>query len=293
MEQEKKQYINSVNLNINTDFPYLMLEVVDDKAYPRNPGFQVMHWHDDLQFILVQSGKIAVQTLSDSAEATVGEGFFINKDVIHYVKRLGRCSYYSFLFPSYFLEFYAGSPVREMVESVTENAQISLLHFDKTVKWQEEILNHLQQLAQVGKEKGAFYPYEVLVQLSCIWLILQKNLLLPQKRTQSEKTLRIQKMLRYLEEHYGEEISLEDLAKSANISKSECSRCFKTSLNTTPYRYLTEIRLSKAAQFLKETEQPVGEIAQAVGFHQASHFGKCFKEKTGYTPAEYRKRKRK
>lgn len=47
----KNNYINSVNLNINSDFPYLVLDVINDIAYPRNPGFQVMHWHEDLQFI--------------------------------------------------------------------------------------------------------------------------------------------------------------------------------------------------------------------------------------------------
>ncbi|WP_416810440.1 helix-turn-helix domain-containing protein [Dorea formicigenerans] len=83
-------------------------------------------------------------------------------------------------------------------------------------------------------------------------------------------------------------ITLADLSKSANISKSECSRCFKLSLNTTPYKYLTEYRLSMAAQLLKTTREPVGNIAASVGFRQMSHFGKCFKEKTGYSPKAYR-----
>ena len=59
-------------------------------------------------------------------------------------------------------------------------------------------------------------------------------------------------------------------------------------MNTTPYKYLTEFRLSKAAQLLTKTNEPVGNIAAAVGFHQMSHFGKCFREKTGYSPREYR-----
>ena len=56
MDLEKENYINSVNLNIDTDFPYLVLDVEGDKACPRNPGFQVMHWHEDLQFIYVLDG---------------------------------------------------------------------------------------------------------------------------------------------------------------------------------------------------------------------------------------------
>lgn len=51
MKNERNNYINSVNLNADSDFPYLVLDVVGDQSYPRNPGFQVMHWHEDLQFI--------------------------------------------------------------------------------------------------------------------------------------------------------------------------------------------------------------------------------------------------
>lgn len=41
--------IYSENLNQNTNFPYLVLDVIGENAYPRNPGFHVMHWHEDLQ----------------------------------------------------------------------------------------------------------------------------------------------------------------------------------------------------------------------------------------------------
>ena len=103
--------------------------------------------------------------------------------------------------------------------------------------------------------------------------------------------IRMQKFLRYISEHYEEDISLDKLAKNANVSKSECLRCFNTSLQTTPYKYLTEYRLSKASELLKNSDKPIGNIADSVGFRQVSHFGKCFKEKTGFSPRDYRKKK--
>lgn len=125
---------------------------------------------------------------------------------------------------------------------------------------------------------------------------MRKNITISPEGKESVVNLRMQKILRYIEEHYAEDITLADLSKSANISKSECSRCFKLSLNTTPYKYLTEYRLSMAAQLLKTprvqllktTREPVGNIAASVGFRQMSHFGKCFREKTGYSPKAYR-----
>ena len=103
MDLDREQYINSVNLNIDTDFPYLVLDVINDNSFPRNPGFHVMHWHEDLQFILVLDGTIEVQTLDTSVRIRTGEGLFINKNVVHDVLRLDNCHYNSFIFPAHFL----------------------------------------------------------------------------------------------------------------------------------------------------------------------------------------------
>ena len=288
MDLEKENYINSVNLNIDTDFPYLVLDVEGDKACPRNPGFQVMHWHEDLQFIYVLDGIIEVRTLDDALQIQAGEAIFINKDVVHFVGEIKNCHYNSFLFPAYFLAFYAGSPTKDFVDSVIMNERLPFVHFTPDSGWQKEITTLLQQLVQLEKNKTDFYVYEVLVRLSSLWLTMRKNITLPQEQKGSVVHLRMQKILRFMEEHFSEDITLSDLSASANISKSECSRCFRMSMGTTPYKYLTEYRLSKAAQLLAKTNEPVGNIAAAVGFQQISHFGKCFKEKTGYSPKAYR-----
>ena len=291
MGNEKAGFINSVNLNINTDFPYLVLDVINDNSYPRNPGFQVMHWHEDLQFIYVLNGTIEVRTLDTAVRVQTGEAIFINKSVVHLVRRLGACHYNSFIFPAYFLEFYPGSPAKTFVEDIATNEQLPLFHLSALVDWHRDITAVLQQLVEIEKNKTVFYAYEVLVRLSALWLVMRKNITIPLKGKESVVNLRMQKILRYIEEHYAEDITLADLSKSANISKSECSRCFKLSLNTTPYKYLTEYRLSMAAQLLKTTSQPVGNISASVGFWQMSHFGKCFKKKTGLSPKKYREEK--
>lgn len=288
MGLEKEKYINSINLNIDTDFPYLVLEVIGNSSYPRNPGFQVMHWHEDLQFIYVLDGIIEVRTLDNSVQIQAGEAVFINKEVVHFVGEIQKCHYNSFLFPAYFLAFYAGSPAKNFVDSVITNDRLPFVHFTSDAGWNKEITELLQQLVQLEKDKTNFYVYEVLVKLSSLWLEMCKNITLPQEQKESVVHLRMQKILRFIEEHFSENITLSDLSASANISKSECSRCFKISMDTTPYKYLIEYRLSKAAQLLAKTNEPVGNIAASVGFHQISHFGKCFKEKTGYSPKAYR-----
>lgn len=73
------KYINSVNLNQNTNFPYLVLNVINGNSYPRNPGFRVMHWHEDIQFIYVLDGEIEIATLESRTVLHKGDGFFSTK----------------------------------------------------------------------------------------------------------------------------------------------------------------------------------------------------------------------
>lgn len=291
MKQDK--YINSVNLNKNTNFPYLVLDVKNGNSYPRNPGFQVMHWHEDLQFIYVLEGEIELVTLEGHIFVQAGEAVYINKNVVHLVKQSAVCHHKSFVFPEYFLKFYYGSPAEASVDQIVENKAFPIYHIADCEE-NQNVLSVLQKMSALKKDETEFYFYEVLSTLSMLWLEFLRIVQMPegQKDMVNNQTKeRMATFLQYIEQYYGEEISLEMLAKSANVSKSECLRCFKTALGTTPYKYLIEYRLSKAAELLCNTDELIENIAVQVGFQHVSHFGKCFREKTGLSPGAYRRRK--
>lgn len=293
MTDTKTEFINSVNLNAGSDFPYLVLDVVNEQSYPRNPGFQVMHWHEDIQFIYVLEGEIEIKTLTKLVSVDAGSGVFINKNVVHLVRKNSACHYNSFIFPDYFLKFYFGSPAKDFVESIIGKEQIPICCFSRKTENHRTILNALKRLSEIEKNKTNFYVYEVLVSLTTLWLEVRENIQFPSEKQDTVVYTRMQKFLQYIEQHFGEDVSLEVLAASANVSKSECLRCFKSTMQSTPYKYLIEYRLSKAAELLKNTDESISNIAECVGFHQISHFGKCFKEKTGLAPRDYRNRNRK
>lgn len=281
-------YINSINLKSNSDFPYLVLNVINDRSFPRNPGFQVMHWHEDLQFIYVLDGEIEVKTLEKNNFLKKGDGIFINQNVVHLVKKNGKCHYNSFIFPKYFLEFYIGSPAESYVDCVVES-NIETLLFKTENGNAKKILQLLYELSELEKRKDKFYSYEVLCKLSCVWLEICKRFSHCYENHSDIGEKRMRKFLNFIENNYSQNITLAELAKSANVSKSECLRSFKSTMQTTPYKYLTEYRLSKAASLFKNSDEPIGNIATLVGIEQSSHFGKLFKEKTGMSPREYRK----
>ena len=288
MTRLQEQYLNSVNLNAQSDFPYLVLHVINDQSYPRNLGFQVMHWHEDLQCILVLDGSITVRTLDQALPLGQGEGCLIGKDVVYLVEHAGPCRYNSFLFPETFLSFYPGSPANRFVSPLAH--KLELCRFSPGTEGQ--LLDVLRQLGDLEQHKPAYYEYQVLVLLSTLWLELLRLHPLPAQEPSPASHARPRAFLQYIQEHYAEEVSLEQLAASAHVSKSECLRCFQRSLQTTPYRYLLEYRLAVAARLLREGDDPIGSIASQVGFHQMSHFGRCFRRKTGLSPKEYRRNHR-
>ena len=290
--ERQDNFINSVNLTQDTYFPYLVLKVKDDVSWPLNPGFRVMHWHEDLQFIYVVSGTVCVKTLEEEEILSAGEGVYINKNVVHTVEKIETCEYRSFLFPEVFVSFYIGSPASRLTQGITGNGDISLIVLYEETDWCRQALDILRELVKLEEgEKSTLYSYEVLSRLSALWLVMLRNVPIPEGLSENLSNVRTRAFLQYIEVHYTEEVTLEALAGSAGVSKSECLRCFKATLQTTPYKYLMDYRLSKASQLLRETDLPISEIAIRTGFNGQSYFGKCFREKMGCSPREYRYRK--
>ncbi len=96
-------------------------------------------------------------------------------------------------------------------------------------------------------------------------------------------------MMEFIELHYMEELTVEQIAKSVSVSSSACLRCFHETLNTTPMRYVMETRLKKAAAQLRSTNKSAKDIALDCGFNDTSYFTKLFRQKYGCTPGNYRK----
>ena len=93
----------------------------------------------------------------------------------------------------------------------------------------------------------------------------------------------------YIEKNYTKEISNEFLAKLCSLSVGCFIRTFKRCYNTTPKKYILDLRLSRAKVLLETSEKTVLEIAYETGFKPPTYFSSIFKKKTGITPTEYRK----
>lgn len=96
----------------------------------------------------------------------------------------------------------------------------------------------------------------------------------------------------YVENHYMNPITPEDLARVLHCSRSSLYRRFGEYFGTSPSHYINTVRIRRAGFLLTETDRPVGEIAAAVGIPDVFYFARLFRETTGETATDYRRRRR-
>ncbi len=96
----------------------------------------------------------------------------------------------------------------------------------------------------------------------------------------------------YMEAHYGEPLTLEDIAAQVNMSRYGLCHYYARTQGIRVMEELKRIRIAKAKELLRFTDLPAAQIGSLCGFESASYFGKQFKEQTGRTPGEYRTKRR-
>ncbi len=99
-------------------------------------------------------------------------------------------------------------------------------------------------------------------------------------------------ILKYIETHYNT-LTLQELADFFNYSEKQLTRILKNYTGQTFSALVQSMRLSRAAELLKQPSIPISEIMETIGYSNTTHFYKIFKSKFGMTPAEYRDKENK
>ena len=101
----------------------------------------------------------------------------------------------------------------------------------------------------------------------------------------------IDEAIKYMKKHYGEEISLEQVASRFFLNQAYFSRLFKQCIGTTFTDYLIELRMEKAKELLDQGTYKVYEVSRKVGYRSEKYFFRIFKQYMGCSPSEYYRRK--
>ena len=165
---------------------------------------------------------------------------------------------------------------REMEPSFTEN-----------VVYQSDITRSLSELydavvhraPRLQKEEALFFLLEQ---------VLREYAEAADEAVALEPSRQIQALCDYMDAHFAENISLDDLLAKTSFGKSYLLRSFTKQLGVSPYRYLQTVRINRAKQFLEQGMPPIS-AAGAAGFADQSHFTNFFKEFIGLTPKQYQR----
>lgn len=96
--------------------------------------------------------------------------------------------------------------------------------------------------------------------------------------------------LKYVNDHYGKDLSMAEVANRINLNYSYFSLLFKEKTGMNFVEYLKKVRIEKAMELLKNTGLKINEISGMVGYNNTKHFATIFREYTGISPREYRER---
>jgi YesN/AraC family two-component response regulator len=153
----------------------------------------------------------------------------------------------------------------------------------------EKYFNHI--IKETLKKDTAFdiYSTTLLLQLLiyCCRFLKENNTTTFQHLSPIHE--RISEVVRYINQNYNKELSLQFLSETFFISPYYLSRAFKEATGFTFIEYLNSLRIKEAIKLLQDTNLKVNVIVQKVGFGSITHFGRVFKEVTGHAPLYYRK----
>lgn len=250
------------------------------------------HWHYELEFMYVARGTIFCYVGTEKIELEAGSGIFINSGILHRFTAESSCLMPNIVFSPVLLA-QKQSLIFEKYISPIIKSPVPCQVFRPRIPWQHQLLEKLKEIfeLQENKEKNELQTVQQLLQM---WNILFDHMDLSASSSSAvllnRQQASLQAMMQYIHDHYSEKITLEEIASSASISKSNALRLFHSCIHTSPVAYLIQYRLTQAAEMLCATEKTISVIAEESGFISAGYFCRKFREYYRMTPKEYRKK---
>lgn len=159
---------------------------------------------------------------------------------------------------------------------------------------QNDIYDTIQKiLCELQNEQCDYYS-KVQALFTVLLIDLIRLFQAPRAVSESTQKMNTKKLLvqtkNFIDTHYAENLSLEQLTRISLMQKSYFMHQFKKYFDTSPIKYLNHVRIENAKSLLINTDKPVTEIAADVGFNTPAYFSEMFLRAVGMTPSAYRAR---
>lgn len=279
-------YINSGYLN-NSRLPFKdksrPLIVGSCGTYRLSRKYKLPTWWSkgriDWQLLYVCSGKAHFYIGDQDVIVTAGNMVLYQpKQVMHY-------EYFGKDKPEVYWTHFTGSEVRNILKKYEIPLDTNVFYAGNSPTYAylfKEMILELQTCRFGYEELLSMY-------LEQIFILVQRSRMDRQPAVSSHIQEEMGIAKRYFQEHYNEDINIEEYAQSRNMSISWFLRNFRQATGKSPMQYILNIRISNAVSLLESTDYNVTEIAAIIGYDNPLYFSRIFKKQKGVSPSDYRK----
>ena len=253
------------------------------------------HWHEEFEYILAVKGPLAVDVSKARLVLQTGQGVFVNSGVFHAVEQAetGDALLHSGVFHPRLIGGMDTIFWQKLVHPLLQPGAPAFFLLDEADDGQKAVLCHLREVWDAVAKEVFDYENQARYHLSAAVHLLGMQCEGGKTKVSQQEQIaaqRMKQMLRFVEEHYAEELNVERISDCVALSESACLRSFRQLLGITPIQYVKQFRVEKAAELLRSTRLRTGEIGAECGFADGSYFIKTFRELKHCTPKEYRQR---
>lgn len=257
--------------------------------------FVDLHWHHTIEIISILKGTYLFEINLENYRLNAGDICFLNSGDLHRITGLEKDTIHDVLiFDPNILEFTYPDELQEQViapflkhEQLFKNI---LPATDQLHPSAALLVNRLMELSM--EKKPNWYLSCKLLLIELLAMMTDAGFLRQADSTRSasdkQKISRYKKIISYIEQHYADRISLNDLAKLISCNSQYLCRFFREISGCSPIQYLISYRIDRACMLLSDTTMPVLEISMECGFDNVSYFIRKFRQLKGCTPNQFR-----
>ncbi len=276
--------IHENKLHGQATFPYMVYR----GRLPEYIRSYSLHWHEEMEFIVVIQGQGIVTVRAERYAVRQGDILVIPPQMLHGIEQQQELEmeYFNILFRLTMLEGAGGG--EETVRRLYDPGFPVSVLLRQGTELNQLLAGHMRELIQNRKKKDGAYALMIRSHLLAILYHIISSADVREARVPHINYDNLKPALQYIQEFYDRDITVRQAAQLCGFSDSYFMKLFRELTGTSFTQYLKRLRLEKAEALLR-SGQRVGETAERVGFRNLSYFSRAFQSQYGVTPSQYRK----
>ncbi len=247
------------------------------------------HFHKHFEILCVMEGSVIMTVDGERRTLAKGDAVYISPNIIHSYERCGECKRFISCFEPECVGTFGELMLKYKPSKPFIDKEVMKQLFPNLFEYLRDIWLGYEKGRKIGDDNLEYVSY-----LSKHNHFITKLLTVTGiEKFEHDKNNHYNEALRICCERYTEEkFNAEALAKLMNISESSVHKLFAKNMHMNFKSYITDLRMSKAREYLQYTDMNISEIALHIGCGSIRTFNRVFADSTGMSPGEYRKEMR-